>query len=114
MKILAIDTASKACSVSLVDNNQIIQEHISQEEKTHSSTEDYQINSETSSIEPDTSSIHLEHQSMPSETHQQTNTPSFEIPTEDKLSFNQGAFDESDFDFNYSDYDYDESYDDDY
>lgn len=85
-----------------------------QEEKTHSSTEDYQINSETSSIEPDTSSIHLEHQSMPSETHQQTNTPSFEIPTEDKLSFNQGAFDESDFDFNYSDYDYDESYDDDY
>ena len=36
MKILAIDTASKACSVSLIENDQIIKENISEEEKTHS------------------------------------------------------------------------------
>ncbi len=36
MKILAIDTASTACSVSLLENDHLIQEYISEEEKTHS------------------------------------------------------------------------------
>lgn len=36
MKILAIDTASKVCSVSLLEEEQIIIEKTSEEEKTHS------------------------------------------------------------------------------